>query len=580
MRLLLTRNLVYSTRGLGLLLAHMILVAGLATPAMSQTVGGFRSRVPTVPVQEPRALEGEDAESKFDRKRGDKDGAPVAAVFQGFAGNDVSIEVVAGQGRLLTTRKPIATDKGTAFVAVGDPSVVDFELLPNPRMLRITGRRAGVTDLSITTADGQTYTFEVHVVYDVALLGAYVKQAFPDTMIKLRQMREHIIVEGQARDPAQVSQIIQTLQAYLNSVQAPVSLSGDSSDTGAAPAAPTNGEGEQGSNTVTSGQTTSVQGQAGFATAQIINLIRVPGVQQVMLKVQVAELNRTAMREIGADMFLNTKKATLGSQIAGATSTIGGLDLGSATTAFGIFPNAEFEIMLRALRENSVVSILAEPNLMAMSGHEASFLAGGQFPVPVPQSGGAVGAITIEFKDFGVGVNFVPTVLKDGSIRLAVASEVSTIDFSIGSELNNTSVPVLNTRNVQTTVELKEGHTLAVAGLLQLTLDAKTARIPGLGDLPYIGPFFSNTSHKRVEKELVVLVTPYLVAPMKPGDVPKLPGEDIEDPTDCEFYLLNRIEGRTGSQFRSTMSWDDPLNIRRHILHERRYGCGPCGFSE
>jgi pilus assembly protein CpaC len=141
-------------------------------------------------------------------------------------------------------------------------------------------------------------------------------------------------------------------------------------------------------------------------------------------------------------------------------------------------------------------------------------------------------------------------------------------------------VPGLNTRNVQTTVELKEGHTLAVAGLLQLTLDAKTARIPGLGDLPYIGPFFSNTSHKRVEKELVVLVTPYLVAPMKPGDVPKLPGEDIEDPTDCEFYLLNRIEGRTGSQFRSTMSWDDPLNIRRHILHERRYGCGPCGFSE
>ena len=219
---------------------------------------------------------------------------------------------------------------------------------------------------------------------------------------------------------------------------------------------------------------------------------------------------------------------------------------------------------------------------MAMSGHQASFLAGGQFPVPVPQtSGGASNSITVEFKDFGVGVNFVPTVLDDETIRLAVAAEVSTIDFSVGTTLvvGGDPVPGLNTRNVQTTVELKEGHTLAIAGLLQLTLDANTQRIPGLGDLPYIGPFFSNTSHKRVEKELIILVTPYLVAPMKPGDVPKLPGEDIEDPDDVEFYLLNRIEGRTGSKFRATMSWDDPLNIRRHILHERRYACGPCGFS-
>ena len=240
-------------------------------------------------------------------------------------------------------------------------------------------------------------------------------------------------------------------------------------------------------------------------------------------------------------------------------------------------------MVLRALRENSVLNVLAEPNLMAMSGQRASFLAGGQFPVPVPQgAGGVTNNVTIQFKDFGVQLSFLPYVLDDETIRLQVNPEVSSIDPSLGTTLvqGGTPVPGLNTRRVDTTVELKQGSTLALAGLLQVQLDAKTDRIPGLGDTPYIGPFFSNSSHKRVEKELLVLVTPYLVHSLTPDQVPPLPGSELQDPNDLEFYFLSRIEGRTGRNFRSTLSWNNPLHLVELLHLEQSYVSGPVGFSE
>src|SRR5262249_15615909 len=132
----------------------------------------------------------------------------------------------------------------------------------------------------------------------------------------------------------------------------------------------------------------------------------------------------------------------------------------------------------------------------------------------------------------------------------------------------------------QTTVELRQGQTLAIAGLLQLQLDGQTTRIPGLGDLPVIGPFFSNTTGQRIEKELVVLVTPYLVEAMNPDQVPPTPGDEVKGPNDLEFYFLNRIEGRTGKDFRATTSWDDPLGILPLLNLEKKYMSGPSGFSD
>lgn len=536
----------------------------------------------------------------------------MASFIDTLKANDAAFEVILGQGRLLTTKVDIATGEGTAVIAVGDPTVIDFQVLPNPRMIRVIGRRAGVTDLSITTADGEVYGFEVHVVYDLPLLRAQLKQVFPDAHLRLAQIREHLVVEGQARSPAQVSQILQATESYLESIQVPSPGGGGQpaaqasprpGQSGASPAErgspPENGSGYQPERqrVAQAGPESGGGATAGAAPVKprIINLIRVPGIHQVMLQVRIAELDRTGAREIGADILGvdPTSGNIFGTSISGATvNALATLGLGglvgvantansTSGTAFGIIPGADFEILFRALRQNSLLSILAEPNLMALSGQEASFLAGGEFPVPVPQSGGgAAGNITIEWKKFGVQLDFIPYVTEDESIRLKVSPEVSTIDDSLGVTVLGTTVPGVNSRNASTVVELRQGQTLAIAGLLTVTIEGRTSRIPGLGDLPYIGPMFSNTSHERVEKELLVLVTPYLVEPMDPDQVPPLPGEEVQDPNDLEFYLLNRIEGRTGRNHRSTTNWDDPLGLRYLLKLEQRHVCGPVGFSQ
>jgi pilus assembly protein CpaC len=214
-----------------------------------------------------------------------------------------------------------------------------------------------------------------------------------------------------------------------------------------------------------------------------------------------------------------------------------------------------------------------------MSGHEASFLAGGQFPVPVVS--GLGGQVSIQYKDFGVQLRFTPTIIDEETIRLNVAPEVSTIDESIGTTLVPGGIPTpgINTRKVNTTVEMREGETLALAGLLEVAIDAQTTRIPGLGDLPYLGPFFSNTTHQRVEKELLVLVTPFFVAASPNCEQFALPGSDLLEPNDLEFYLLGRIEGKTGRSFGTTQSWEDPWNCVERMKLERQCIHGPVGFS-
>jgi pilus assembly protein CpaC len=319
----------------------------------------------------------------------------------------------------------------------------------------------------------------------------------------------------------------------------------------------------------------------------------------VLLKVRIAELNRTAMREIGAD-FLAVDRSTgtvIGSQIGGATvtgtATFASRVLNAAaetavspmTTIFGIFQEGEFAIFLSALRKNSLLKILAEPNLVAMNGQQAYFLAGGEFPVPVPQVAGTGNAstVTVQFQPFGVSLAFLPFILDNDVIRLAVDPEVSSIDFTLGTVLvpGGTPVPGLNTRKAHTVVELHQGETLAIAGLLQLTLDGSTTRIPGLGDLPILGPFFSNTTNERIEKELVVLVTPYLVEGRQAGCGIPTPGDEVNEPTDFEFYLLNRIEGRTGRDYRSTTQYDDALQVLRCLMKlQEEYVRGPHGYCD
>ena len=525
----------------------------------------------------------------------------VDSFLDGLTTNDATIEVMVGQGRILTTREDLAVKgKAPALIAVGDPAVLDFAIV-SPRQIRVVGKLMGVTDLAITTSDNRVYSFEIHVVADLDTLRTQLRCLFPDASLKLGQIRDQIIVEGEARDSFQVNRILETINNYLRSV----AISQDRKPQ-AQQAAPQGGPGrvpplpkEPGPGGQPEAPTPQqpLRIQAGFLTEpKVVNLIHVPGSQQVLLKVRVAELNRTGMREIGADWLVVDKDTgtIAGTQIGGATiqadGTASGLSrrggvISGTTTVFGIFPPSDFDFFMSALRKNSLLRILAEPNLIAMNGQQASFLAGGEFPVPIPQTttGGVGTSVTVTFQEFGVRLNFIPTILDGDTIRLAVDPEVSSIDFSIGTVLvpGGSPVPGLNVRRAHTTVELRQGQTLAIAGLLQLTLDAQTTRIPGLGDLPILGPFFSNTTHSRIEKELVILVSPYLIEPMNGDQVPPSPGEEVNTPTDFEFYLLGRLEGKTGVDWRSTTEYDDALGILRCFLRlENEHVRGPHGYCD
>jgi pilus assembly protein CpaC len=578
-----------------------------------------------VPLDKPRPAQGPGSVDSF---------------VDSLHGNDATFQVLVNQARILTLKQDIAAGPRQALIAVGDPTILDFTVV-NSRQLRLIGKGVGVTDLAITTARNETYTFEIRVLADLSLIQDKLRATFPDASVKLSQIRDHFVVEGEARDQAQIFRIIQTINAYLVSVyieqgrtatvgqtkevmqalggqiaggNAPglgLQLPGAPGAQIIAPAVQPGAEdaGTQANPFTAYAASAELAGPTQLsnrgAQPQIINLLRVPTSQQVMLKVRIAELNRTSLRQIGSN-FLGVDPKTgaiVGSSIAGNTTfagqigqpgnlvagnnLFGSANLGPATSqtsVFGIFQAANFEFMLNALRTNGLLKILAEPNLVALNGQLASFLAGGEFPVPVPQvsAQGVAPTITVRFREFGVRLGFVPYVLDGNVIRLTVAPEVSNIDFSIAVTLvaGGSPVPGLNTRKAQTTVELREGQTLAIAGLLQLTLNGNTNRVPGLGDLPILGPFFSNTTSQRIEKELVVLVTPYLVEPMQKEQVPPGPGDEVKGPNDLEVFFLNRIEGRTGKDFRATTNWDDPFNLRQHLNLEKKYIQGPIGYSE
>lgn len=550
----------------------------------------------SIPVLAPRAL----GNSSDGTQQGP--GGRVMDYVNPLTTADAKLELLIGQARTLTLKKPISEGKAIGVVAVGDPNVADFEILPNPRMLRLSGRRAGVTDLTIILADESVVTFQVLVKYDLELLQMELNQRFPDSQIRVSQIRDSLVLEGQVRNALIASQVVAIAESSLSRAAAGTRSSGanagrQGSDQLQAVEDKAFGgmEGEsEGVAQESSGIEVGNRQMIGQGTlGSIVNLLRVPGSQQIMLQVRVAELNRTGMREIGADwIFASDNGNAVGTNISGNTvtaqGTVGnrglsstgtGNVLGANGTAFGIFPSANFDVLLRILRKNALLSILAEPNLVAMSGHEASFLAGGQFPVPVVS--GLGGQVSIQYKDFGVQLRFTPTIIDEDTIRLNVAPEVSTIDESTGTTLvpGGLPIPGINTRKVNTTVEMREGETLALAGLLEVAIDAQTTRIPGLGDLPYLGPFFSNTTHQRVEKELLVLVTPFVVSASPAGESFALPGQDVIEPNDLEFYLLGRIEGKTGRSFNAVKSWEDPWNCVERMKLEQQCLHGHVGFS-
>ncbi|WP_254053414.1 type II and III secretion system protein family protein [Singulisphaera sp. GP187] len=341
----------------------------------------------------------------------------------------------------------------------------------------------------------------------------------------------------------------------------------------------------------------------------IINRIHVPGPRQVLLRVKIAELNRDAIRQLGVSWFRNKDKSLMASTIGGAAnitgaanaahnaSALGGIlkpvaeTFGAAgnaanastSTLFGIFDAGHFSMFIDALKSNSMAKLLAEPNLMTLDGQPAQFIAGGLFPYPVPQSSsipGGTAVVTVQFAKFGAILTFLPQILANDVIRLDVEPIFSALNFGQGTVINGGKVPAIDQRSARTVVELREGQTLAIAGLLQSTTNATTIRVPILGDLPVVGPLFSSNKIETIETELIVLVTPELVAPMEKQEVPESPGDRVIQPNDFEFYFLGRIEGKSGKDFRATVRELDPLNVMKHFQSENQWVIGPHGHAD
>ncbi|MEW5773582.1 MAG: type II and III secretion system protein family protein [Thermodesulfobacteriota bacterium] len=310
------------------------------------------------------------------------------------------------------------------------------------------------------------------------------------------------------------------------------------------------------------GQDTALAVARSFAGDQVVNLLQVAGVQQVLLEVKVAEMTRTALKRLGVNFsyfmggdfvysFLNNlvKLNNQGPldiypfQIQGSDSfnTPTGLEPSQSVNGMFRFHSGKgvYTGFLDALKEDGLIKVLAEPNLMCVSGRSAEFLAGGEIPVPVPQG---LGTVAVEYKKFGVSLNFTPRVIGPQTISLEVAPEVSELDYSSAATIAGFVIPGLNTRKASTTVELGDGQSFAIAGLFRDSVRSNFDRAPGLGDVPVLGTLFSSKQFQKNESELIIIVTPHLARPVAAGDL-ALPTDAYAEPGELDFFLNGRLSG-------------------------------------
>jgi pilus assembly protein CpaC len=422
------------------------------------------------------------------------------AALPGLAPTAQAREVELTAGRNSATVKisigkseSVRTENGFSEVIVSDPEIADAIPLTD-RSLSILGKKIGTARVSVY-GEGKKLVgvFDIEVSYDTTRLGSELAQRFPHARFR------------------------------VSSVNGRIMLSGNSPDS------------------VTVDKAMTVAKQFG---ADVINSVRISAPQQVMLEVRFVEASRSASRELGINWQVvqqklaatGTNGVALATGIAGTVSgaspfgTILGSMLGSGIQA---------DVLVRALEERGIVRRLAEPNLVALSGDTASFLAGGEFPIPVSST---LGNVTIEFKKFGVGLAFTPTVLGDGVINLKIEPEVSQIDPTTSVTIGSITVPSLIVRRANTTVELRDGQSFAIAGLLQESNTADQKQLPWLADVPVLGALARSAAFQKKETDLVIIVTPRIVRPARPGDVLRTPLDGSRPANDAEFFLLGQSE--------------------------------------
>ena len=435
-----------------------------------------------------------------------------------------------GQNRLLVLSEAIVR------VSVADPKVADLKVITQTQLL-LTARGVGTTDLTLWNKKDEPLVMALVVTRNLEALRKQLGELFPQEKITVAPAGGDLIVlsgeVGDVRVPERAAEV------------------------------------------------------AKLHAEKVVNLIRVTGNQQVQLEVKFAEVSRRGLREIGFNFF---HKDAAGRFLGGMTNS--GTDPGGFLTipgagalsrpniyprspggGFSVFfsglPSFPFSAMLSLLESTGLAKLLAEPTLVAMSGQEARFQAGGEFPIPYSTG---LGAVTVQWKKFGIMLAFTPTVISDGILNLKLATEVSDVDATRSVTIGGFSIPGMTSRQSDTTVRLADGQSFAIAGLLSSRMRSQIDKIPLLGDLPILGALFRSTEYSRDESELLVVVTAHLARPMAPHDVPRLPTEDEQnDPNDFELFLLGsegKDKGARGDSGRDDGSKAEPRSLA---------GRGPAG---
>ncbi|MCR6630930.1 MAG: type II and III secretion system protein family protein [Magnetospirillum sp.] len=407
------------------------------------------------------------------------------------AETDARLELAAGEGELLRLPRPALS------VFVANPEVADIQV-PSPNAVFVLGKKSGTTTLyAVDGRDREILRRTVVVRHNTAEMQDLLRQRFPSYTFTLASAPGSLMVGGQVDTAAQVAAVAETLAPYLGKEE------------------------------------------------RLINNVAFRNPTQVNLRVRVAEVSREITQQLGVNWQALLRP---GNFVAGLMN---GRDFFNEQTnswnipssgwgVAGGFKTRDYDItaVIDALDQEGLISVMAEPNLTAVSGQTASFLVGGEFPVPVVQS--ETNAISVVFKPFGVALDFTPTVLSSDRISLTVRPEVSELNPTNSVTLNGTTIPGLSVRRVETTVELASGQSFAIGGLLQDNMRDVVARLPGLGDLPLLGKLFSSQNYRNNKSELVVIVTAYTVKPAD-GSQLQTPLQNLKPASDVEYITQQRL---------------------------------------
>jgi len=396
----------------------------------------------------------------------------------------------------------VESDSAFTELSIANPGIADISSLSD-RTIYVLGKEPGRTTLTLLGPDGRLITnVDVHVTPDVAEFKERLEQILPGENIEVRTANDGIVLSGTVSSIARLDRALELANRY--------------------------------------------------APERVSNLMVVGGTQQVMLKVRFAEMQRSVSKSLSSslavqgtgldgDLGVSAGTGTL-NNASGITNTFAGLTptVNENEGAFLFGFNAgglEVGILLEALESRGVVRTLAEPNLTALSGQEAKFLAGGEYPVPGESDGGGV---TIEYKPFGIELNFIPRVVDQDIINLELVAAVSSIDPSNGITFNGFTVDAFTRRETSTTVEMRDGESFAIAGLLSDDFTDLNGQVPWLGDVPVLGSLFRSAEYARNQTELVIIVTPHLVTPTR-GEALALPTDRVRPPTERELFLFGRV---------------------------------------